>query len=586
MRSFRHFILTAIALCALAPLASAQSIFTNPIAGTNPNTANPYTTGQTVVTNLTVSGIARGPGITGTNANDRYNANSWNTTDLDTMAYFTWTLTPGSGYAIDLASLLYTGQASGTGPTSFAFRSSADTFTANIGTPTAGGTTLTTTGTAFQNVQSAIEFRYHGWGASASTGTYSINDFTFNGLVSNRWSGAANGVITNPANYVSGNAPTDTNGIQFEGSANTAVTLNGVTPIAGVRFASNASAFNLDDSGGLTFTTAAGIANYSGNLQTIRSPLNFGGFKANINTGSAGLTISGPISATGTGSNGLQKTGTGTLTLTGDNTYTGNTTISAGTLLANNATGTATGTGNVTVASGAALAGTGMLDPAAGGGVTVNQGGAIRGGDPNGNAAARIGALTVHGNVTINSTASVNGIFRVEASRNTSTAQTGNVNADSSALSVTGGGTLSLIPSGNVLTIDIVNGTNSLQIGEAYTILLGGVDAPVNLQVNGSAPGSNATIPASNYVLTSSDFTFESVSLTTNSSGTALFLSFTTAPVPEPATVLGIAAGALALGRVARRRLRTHAVGPAPPPPAAPVLPVAAARPVRTMNGN
>ena len=45
----------------------------------------------------------------------------------------------------------------------------------------------------------------------------------------------------------------------------------------------------------------------------------------------------------------LNKTGTGTLDLTGNNTYTGNTAISAGTLLVNNTTGSATGNGTVTV---------------------------------------------------------------------------------------------------------------------------------------------------------------------------------------------------------------------------------------------
>jgi len=57
-------------------IGQGQSIFTNPITGTNPNTSNPYTTGQIVDPNLTVSGIGRGTGINGNNANDRYNANS------------------------------------------------------------------------------------------------------------------------------------------------------------------------------------------------------------------------------------------------------------------------------------------------------------------------------------------------------------------------------------------------------------------------------------------------------------------------------------------------------------------------------
>jgi hypothetical protein len=99
-----------------------QSIWTNPITGTNPNTDNPYTTGQTVDPNITVSGIVRGTGATGANANNRYNASSWDTGALDLTAYFEWTLTPNVGCEIDFTSFVYTGQASGTGPTKFVFQ--------------------------------------------------------------------------------------------------------------------------------------------------------------------------------------------------------------------------------------------------------------------------------------------------------------------------------------------------------------------------------------------------------------------------------------------------------------------------------
>jgi hypothetical protein len=177
--------LIALATLAVANTSFGAVIFTNEITGTNPNTANPYTTGQTFDANITVTGIGRGAGITGANANDRYNANSWNTVALDPTAYFTFTLTPNALYEIDYTSFVYTGQASGTGATSFAFRSNAggDNFTTNLGTPTATGATINLSGPAFQNVTTAIEFRLYGWGASASGGTFSVNSFTFNGDV-------------------------------------------------------------------------------------------------------------------------------------------------------------------------------------------------------------------------------------------------------------------------------------------------------------------------------------------------------------------------------------------------------------------
>src|SRR5690606_25483196 len=37
--------------------------------------------------------------------------------------------------------------------------------------------------TAYQNITSIVKFRLYAWNANAGTGAYSINDFTFNGVV-------------------------------------------------------------------------------------------------------------------------------------------------------------------------------------------------------------------------------------------------------------------------------------------------------------------------------------------------------------------------------------------------------------------
>ncbi len=180
--------------------AVAQSIFDNPISTNNPNTANPYTTGQTVNTNITVSGIGRGAGITGNNANNRYNATTWNTAALDVNDYFEFTLTPNASFKINFISFVYTGQASPTGPTNFAFRSSIDGYTADIGTPVLAGATIDLSAPAYQNLSSAITFRYYAWGGTG--GTYSINDFTFNGVT---------GVLPITIEYLNGIKQNNTN---------------------------------------------------------------------------------------------------------------------------------------------------------------------------------------------------------------------------------------------------------------------------------------------------------------------------------------------------------------------------------------
>lgn len=211
------FLRTAfVVLFMLAFVRGWGQIFSNPITGTNPSSANPYTTGQTVDTNITVSGIGRGTGIIGTNTNNRYNAEGWNSTSLNANDYFTFTLTPNSGYEINFISFIYSGQASGTGPTSFVFRSSLDGYVANIGTATAIGTTIDLSSASYQNLTSAVTFRIYAWGASAPTGTFSINDFIFNGTVS--------AVSTTPANVaLSSSNPASTVGNLVQGTTNNVI---------------------------------------------------------------------------------------------------------------------------------------------------------------------------------------------------------------------------------------------------------------------------------------------------------------------------------------------------------------------------
>jgi autotransporter-associated beta strand protein len=73
------------------------------------------------------------------------------------------------------------------------------------------------------------------------------------------------------------------------------------------------------------------------------------------------IVISSNITQVNLG-NGISFQGGGTLTLSGANTYTGNTSVTAGTLLVSNPSGSGTGTGNVTVnGSGTTLGGTGTI---------------------------------------------------------------------------------------------------------------------------------------------------------------------------------------------------------------------------------
>jgi autotransporter-associated beta strand protein len=317
----------AIPVCLSTVTAQAQPIWSNTITGTNPNTSNPYTTGQVVDANITVSGIGRGSGIAGANANNRYNANGWSTTTLDVNDYFYFTLTPASGYEIDFTSFVYTGQVSSGTPT-VAFRSSLD-FTTNIGTAAVTGTTISLSGAAYQNITSSIEFRYYGFGLAAGTTTLSINDFTFNGTVSltggasgNYWVGGDTTLGGSGTWAASGGTSwrtTDTDGagttfdatqlVNFGGSAGGNVTVSGtVAPTKGITF---------------------GTTGYELNGGT----LNLAGTSSANNTITTAAGVSAKIASDITGSNGLIKAGAGNLTLSSaSNSFVGNVTVNGGTL--------------------------------------------------------------------------------------------------------------------------------------------------------------------------------------------------------------------------------------------------------------
>jgi hypothetical protein len=166
-----------------AATPAAPPIWTNPITDSNPSALNPYITGDVKDSNVSVSGISRGSGITAGSASNRYNASGWNSTSLDANDYFQFTITPTVGYQVSLTSFVYTSQASTAAGMSVAVRSSIDGYTNNIGAATITGTTIDLSGASFQNISSPITFRLYAWGAGAAGNTFSVNDFSFNGSV-------------------------------------------------------------------------------------------------------------------------------------------------------------------------------------------------------------------------------------------------------------------------------------------------------------------------------------------------------------------------------------------------------------------
>lgn len=105
-----------------------------------------------------------------------------------------------------------------------------------------------------------------------------------------------------------------------------------------------ASGARINSDVGTSLTLTGGI------VTTVTQDVTFGG---------AGNTIVSTAAISGSGS--VIKDGAGILTLSADNTYFGNTTVSAGKLLVNNTTGSGTGTGLVSVGVNATLGGSGTI---------------------------------------------------------------------------------------------------------------------------------------------------------------------------------------------------------------------------------
>jgi autotransporter-associated beta strand protein len=249
----------------------------------------------------------------------------------------------------------------------------------------------------------------------------------------------------------------------------------------------------------------------------------------------ASTTYSGIIN----GSGGLTKVGNGTFTIAGPTGYTGATTINAGTLSL--APGTFLNAASaVAVNNAGTFEGTGTAN----GSVTVNTGGTISGG------ISGVGTLTIGGDLTFASGARQN--FRITS-------------AGSPAAPNTGGSSIGAPP--NTTNNNFVNVLGTLTLGgdpATYQFFIDGTGSTFDplqsysYQVGNASAGTAFTVNNQAQFTTtgfSDPFIF---SLSSNGPG-PVYLNIVS-PVPEPATVLGLSAGALALGGYIRRRVRGREV--------------------------
>ncbi len=239
---------------------------------------------------------------------------------------------------------------------------------------------------------------YNG-GTTVNAGTLSGTTTSLQGAITNNaavtFDQAANGTYTGVMGGTGSLSKSGTGTLTLSGTN----TYNGGTTVSGGLV--NFSALSNFGSGNVTLN-GGGLQWATGATTDVSPRLNaLGAGGATFDTNGNSATLSGIVGGTG----GLVKSGTGTLTLSGANTYSGGTTVNAGTLsgtttslqgaITNNATVTFDQTSNGTYAG--AISGTGGLTKN-GTGKTILSGANTYSGDTNING----GILSVNGSVASN----------------------------------------------------------------------------------------------------------------------------------------------------------------------------------------
>ncbi len=242
----------------------------------------------------------------------------------------------------------------------------------------------------------------------------------------------------------------------------------------------------LSDTGAVVLADVSGATlDLAGSSETIGSLSGGGSNGGNVTLGSGGAlsvgssntstTFSGVIS----GSGSLTKTGSGSLTLTGSNSYSGGTTVSAGTLQGS----TASLQGNISTASGSSL----VFDQSSSGtfsGVLSGSGSLTKSGS---------GVVTLSGSNTFSGSTTVSGGGLALGANNALSA--------SSALALASGTTLSL---GGAYSARVAS------LGYADATLDFGTSGTANAFLFGSAGSASGTLTVLNWTSGSDTFAFAS----------------------------------------------------------------------------
>jgi hypothetical protein len=266
------------------------------------STAVPTTT----ATNTTATNVVYGSGITGTITYPGGNPSTgkgisntgWNVTAIDLTKYLEVTITPNANWAVNFNDFKFDSFRSSTGATTWAVRTSGDNFGANVASGAVNTTfstnTISINGASFQNINTQFKLRIYGFGASASGGTFRVDNITFTGTVINTLPTLTATTINTPAfNYVLGSGPSTAGSYTLSGAA--------LTPTAGDITVTAPTNFEVSKTGVTTEFTDNLLIPYTGGAFTTTTI--YARLKAGLAVNSPNPPYSGNITNVGGGAN-------------------------------------------------------------------------------------------------------------------------------------------------------------------------------------------------------------------------------------------------------------------------------------------
>ncbi|HMP75595.1 MAG TPA: PEP-CTERM sorting domain-containing protein [Kiritimatiellia bacterium] len=130
--------------------------------------------------------ISRGSGLTPASNTGGYAANNWSTT-FDTTDYYEFNAIADDGYIFDVTNITLNIRRSGTGPSNFVIRSSADNFTSDLDAFVAVANGAYASPITL-SAQTNVTFRLYGYDASGAAGSMNLggtgNDLVIQGTIS------------------------------------------------------------------------------------------------------------------------------------------------------------------------------------------------------------------------------------------------------------------------------------------------------------------------------------------------------------------------------------------------------------------